>query len=123
MEHLLTMTNGFRVNTLADPEGFDRIVSSEDVVAASIGQPMFREPGEVFSYNEGDAHLLSAILTKTTGQSALAYAHENLFGPLGIASDPDASIEADLANLPRFEQAGFVWADDGRGNSTWGASA
>jgi CubicO group peptidase (beta-lactamase class C family) len=120
IEDLLTMTNGFRLNTLADPEGFDRIISSEDVVAAAIGQPMYREPGEVFTYNEGDAHLLSAILTKTTRQSALAYAHENLFGPLGIDSDPDASIEADPANLGRFERAGFVWADDGQGNSMGG---
>ena len=111
------MTNGFRQNSFYNDKGFEEILSSEDVVEASIGQPMAKEPGEEFNYNDGDAHLLSAILTKTTGQSALAYAHENPFGPLGIDSDPEASIQAVPANLQRFEQAGFVWADDGQGNS------
>jgi CubicO group peptidase (beta-lactamase class C family) len=111
------MTNGFRLNSLLNNKGFEQIMSSDDVVEASIGQPMAKEPGEEFNYNEGDAHLLSAILTKTTGQSALVYAHENLFGPLGIDSDPDASIQADPANIRRFERAGFVWADDEQGNS------
>ena len=117
VENLLTMTNGFRLNSLLNNKGFEQIMSSDDVVEASIGQPMAKEPGEEFNYNEGDAHLLSAILTKTTGQSALVYAHENLFGPLGIDSDPDASMQAVPANFRRFEQAGFVWADDGQGNS------
>jgi CubicO group peptidase (beta-lactamase class C family) len=111
------MTNGFRQNSFYNDKGFEEILSSEDVVEASIGQPMAKEPGEEFNYNDGDAHLLSAILTKTTGQSALAYAHENLFGPLGIDSDPDASMQAVSANFRRFEQAGFVWADYGEGNS------
>ncbi len=121
LENLLTMTNGFRLNSFYDNKGFEQILSSDDVVEASIGQPMAKEPGEEFNYNDGDAHLISAILTKTTGQSALAYAHENLFGPLGIDSDPDASIQAVPANRRRFEQAGFMWADDGQGNSVGAA--
>src|SRR5215204_7783745 len=120
VENLLTMTNGFRLNSFYNNKGFEQIMTSDDVVEASIGQPMAKEPGEEFNYNDGDAHLLSAILTKTTGQSALAYAHENLFGPLGIDSDPDASMQAGSANIRRFEQAGFVWADDGQGNSLGG---
>jgi CubicO group peptidase (beta-lactamase class C family) len=117
VENLLTMTSGFRPNSFYNNKGFERIMSSDDMVEASIGQPMAKEPGEKFNYNDGDAHLISAILTKTTGQSALAYAHEDLFGPLGIDSDPDASIQGVPANFRRFEQAGFVWADDGQGNS------
>jgi CubicO group peptidase (beta-lactamase class C family) len=121
IENLLTMTSGFRLNSLYSDKFFEQILQSDDVVEASIGQPMAKDPGEEFNYNDGDAHLISAILTKSTHQSALAYAHENLFGPLGIDSDPEASIRADPANLQRFEQAGFVWADDGQGNSV-GAS-
>ena len=121
LENLLTMTNGFRPNSFYDNKGFEQILSSDDVVEASIGQPMAKEPGEEFNYNDGDAHLISAILTKTTGQSALAYAHENLFGPLGIDSEPDASIQAVPANRRRFEEAGFMWADDGQGNSVGAA--
>jgi CubicO group peptidase (beta-lactamase class C family) len=121
LENLLTMTSGFRPNSFYNNKGFEQILSSDDVVEASIGQPMAKEPGEEFNYNDGDAHLISAILTKTTGQSALAYAHENLFGPLGIDSDPDASIQAVPANRRRFEEAGFMWADDGQGNSVGAA--
>src|SRR5918997_4645215 len=121
LENLLTMTSGFRPNSFYNNKGFEQILSSDDVVEASLGQPTAKEPGEEFNYNDGDAHLISAILTKTTGQSALAYAHENLFGPLGIDSDPDASIQAVPANRRRFEEAGFMWADDGQGNSVGAA--
>src|SRR5215208_6490184 len=61
--NLLTMTNGFRLNTF-DNEGLeDRIMTSDDVVEASIEQPMAKEPGEEFNYNDWGAHLISAILT------------------------------------------------------------
>jgi CubicO group peptidase (beta-lactamase class C family) len=46
---------------------------------------MAKSPGAVFNYNSGNAHLLSAIITKVTGRSALDYATEKLFGPLGIS--------------------------------------
>jgi CubicO group peptidase (beta-lactamase class C family) len=69
VKNLLTMTNGFRLNSFYNNKGFERIMSSDDMVEASIGQPMAKEPGEEFNYNDGDANLISAILTKTTGQS------------------------------------------------------
>lgn len=81
LEHLLTMTSGF------DPDGQYRedtrqLMLSENMVRASIEQPLASEPGERFAYNEGNPHLLSAILTKRTDENALGYAHEKLFGPL-----------------------------------------
>jgi hypothetical protein len=45
---------------------------------------MSETPGTRFYYDSGNSHLLSAILTKVTGKSALDYAREVLFGPLGI---------------------------------------
>jgi CubicO group peptidase (beta-lactamase class C family) len=42
------------------------------------------EPGTVWYYNGGCSHLLSAILTSTTGNSTLNFAFEHLFTPLGI---------------------------------------
>ena len=41
-------------------------------------------PGEKFSYKGGDTYLLSAIITKATGQNALEFARRELFVPLGI---------------------------------------
>jgi hypothetical protein len=45
---------------------------------------MAETPGTVFYYDSGNSQLLSAILSKVTGKSALDYARETLFGPLGI---------------------------------------
>jgi len=45
---------------------------------------MSAAPGTTFNYNSGNPHLISAILSKVTGRSALDYATEKLFKPLGI---------------------------------------
>jgi hypothetical protein len=49
-----------------------------------LDQRMAAEPGTTFDYNSGNPHLLSAILAKVTGKSALDYAKAKLFAPLGI---------------------------------------
>jgi hypothetical protein len=45
---------------------------------------MVSTPGTRFYYSSGNSQLLSAILSKVTGRSALDYARAKLFGPLGI---------------------------------------
>jgi len=57
---------------------------------------MHGPPRTAFNYNSGNAHLLSALLTKRTGHSALELAKENLFALLGITdvrweSDPQGN--------------------------------
>jgi hypothetical protein len=47
--------------------------------------PMSEKPGTQFEYCNGVSLLLSAIIQETTGMSALAFAEEHLFGPLGIS--------------------------------------
>lgn len=46
--------------------------------------PMAETPGTRFEYCNGSSFLLSAIITETTGMSALEFAKKYLFGPLGI---------------------------------------
>ncbi len=46
--------------------------------------PMDTIPGVKFSYNSGAAHLLSGILSRSTGKTALDVASEHLFKPLNI---------------------------------------
>jgi CubicO group peptidase (beta-lactamase class C family) len=54
---------------------------------------MSSAPGETFNYNSGNAQLLSAIITKLTGMSALEYAKVNLFGPqLEPAKDTGVTV-------------------------------
>ncbi len=86
VQHLLDMTSG-----LAWQEGLDGPYDSTIAMARSpdwrqyvLDQPMATAPGARFYYDSGNSHLLSAILSKVTGRSALDYAREKLFGPLGI---------------------------------------
>ena len=55
-----------------------------DWVKFVLDRPMSSAPGDGFNYNSGNPHVLSAIITKMTGMSALEYAKAKLFGPLGI---------------------------------------
>ncbi|WP_223829934.1 serine hydrolase domain-containing protein [Paenibacillus arenilitoris] len=80
--HLLTMTAGFDWPDFDKP--YKAFRASGDPVKFVFDQPIISEPGTAFAYNSGGSHLLSAILTEATGMSALRYAEERLFGPLGF---------------------------------------
>jgi CubicO group peptidase (beta-lactamase class C family) len=82
VQSLLDMTSGLE---WAEPNSMFEMERSPDWVRFILDRPMSRPPGEAFSYNSGNAHLLSAILTKLTGKTAFEYAKANLFGPLGIS--------------------------------------
>ena len=69
---------------MASLESFFAMERSADWQQFVLDQPMAAAPGTIFYYDSGNSHLLSAILTKVTGKSALDYARETLFGPLGI---------------------------------------
>jgi Beta-lactamase len=49
-----------------------------------LDRPMAHVPGDVFNYDSGNPHLLSAIITGLTGMTAWDYAKAKLFAPLGI---------------------------------------
>jgi CubicO group peptidase (beta-lactamase class C family) len=59
--------------------------ASEDWVQYVLDLPMGEPPGSKFEYCNGASFLLSAIIQQTTGVSALEFAEERLFGPLGIS--------------------------------------
>lgn len=82
--HLLTMTSGLAWTDFGLGNSFDRIEAAEDSVAFILGEPLVTSPGEVFHYNTGSSHLLSAILHHNAGMSTAEYAERYLFGPLGV---------------------------------------
>jgi CubicO group peptidase (beta-lactamase class C family) len=51
-------------------------VASRDWVRAALDQPFVGEPGGGMLYSTGNSHLLSAILTRVSGRSTLALAHD-----------------------------------------------
>lgn len=68
----------------APPETLRQMERSRDWVGFILDRPMAQAPGLTFDYNSGTWHLLSSILAKKTGASALDYARQKLFTPLGI---------------------------------------
>ena len=70
---------------MADDEPtLDGMRSNPDWVQAALDRKMVQEPGTSFCYDSPGMHLLSAILQKATGMTALDFARQNLFEPLGI---------------------------------------
>ena len=87
IQHLLDMTSGLDwAEPLDDtpPVSLFAMERSQDWQQFILDRPISREPGTDFNYDSGNAHLLSAIITKLTGGSARSYADAQLFGPLGI---------------------------------------
>lgn len=87
VQNLLDMTSGIEWTEPLDgtPDSATKMGNSLDWVKFVLDRPMSSPPGDIFNYNSGNPHLLSAILTKLTGMSALEYAKAKLFGPLGIS--------------------------------------
>jgi CubicO group peptidase (beta-lactamase class C family) len=88
LEDLLTMTDGldwqdwpYGIRAEGD---FSRLLAADDGVRYVLDKPMAHEPGTHFNYNSGSSHLLAAIIQEVTGKTALEYANERLFHPLGI---------------------------------------
>src|SRR6516225_9168940 len=86
VQNLLYMTSGIEWKQPLGgwPESMFEMERSPNWVKFVLDRPMANAPGQVFSYSNGNAHVLSAIIPKLTGMSALEYAKAKLFGPLGI---------------------------------------
>ena len=81
IEDLLTMRAGLETTS---NRNYGRWVASANWVRFALSQPMVDEPGGRMIYSTGNSHVLSAILTKATGTSTLAFARTALGTPLGI---------------------------------------
>jgi CubicO group peptidase (beta-lactamase class C family) len=123
LQSLLDMTSGIDWNEPLTglPESWSAMKRSPDWVKFILDRPMAGAPGQVFNYNSGNPHLLSAILTKLTGMSASDYAKAKLFGPLGITAwhwphDPQgiSTGGSDLAMRPRdMAKLGYLYLRNG----------
>ena len=83
LRHLLTMTSGIEWHETGGPE-FGQWSQSAHQVNYVLDKPLAATPGTRFNYNSGAVHLLSAVLTRATRMTTLAFADQYLFGPLGI---------------------------------------
>jgi CubicO group peptidase (beta-lactamase class C family) len=124
LQHLLTMSSGLNYAGMGqwyeDPMYLIR-ENGPAWVNWMLGQRMMDEPGTAFLYSDGQAQLVSAIIQKASGQTALAFAQENLFAPLGIRdvtwlADPQGVTRGggDLFISPRdMAKLGYLFLRNG----------
>ncbi len=77
VENLLTMTSGVTFNESG-------IVSGNDWLESFLNASVNGKPGTEFQYNSLNTYVLSAIVTKRTGETLTEYLTPRLFEPLGI---------------------------------------
>jgi CubicO group peptidase (beta-lactamase class C family) len=122
IEGLLTMTSGLDCHVDHGEITLREMIRSKDWVQFMLDRPMLAEPGSKFEYCSGGMHLLSGVISETTGSSALEFARRELFQPLGIAdviwpSDPQGVSTGwgDLHLRPRdMARIGYLWLHQGR---------
>jgi CubicO group peptidase (beta-lactamase class C family) len=78
---LMNQASGFWHEDLAKLGDYLKIPDPSGTV---LNAPLISEPGKVFRYNNAATHLLSVIITKSTGITTLQFANKYLFEPLGI---------------------------------------
>jgi CubicO group peptidase (beta-lactamase class C family) len=111
VRHLLSMNTGHREDTTK------YVFPGEDDnwARAFLSLPVEYRPGTWFVYNTAATYMLSAIITKLTGESLLDYLRPRLFDPLGIENpswetDPrginlgGTGLHIKLEDIARFGQ-------------------
>jgi CubicO group peptidase (beta-lactamase class C family) len=86
IKDVISMTTG------QDPDPTGVIARDSDWVKAFLATSIVNEPGSKFLYNTLGTYMLSAIVTKVTGQKVIDYLTPRLFAPLGI-TDVDWEVD------------------------------
>ena len=81
LEHLLMMGSGHGEDTF----GYMLCCEDGDWARVFLNRPVDYAPGTHFVYNTGATYMLSAILTRVTGKTALELGNEWIFREIGIS--------------------------------------
>lgn len=122
IENLLTMTSGLDCRFRGGEVTLHQMMQSKDWIQFMLDLPMATQPGTVFEYCSGGMHLLSGIVSQSTGSTALEFARKELFEPLGIH---DVAWPADLNSISHgwgdlhlkpvdMARIGYLWLNRGR---------
>ncbi|MGZ7445069.1 serine hydrolase domain-containing protein [Paenibacillus sp. TH7-28] len=117
LRHLLSMTAPYPFEDWREP--LDKLCMQPDWVKYTLD--MLGQGGSIgaFKYSTAGAHLLSAILTRSTGQSAREFANERLFKPISMKEIPDYKMKA-FGFDDLFGKNVKGWVHDPNGNSAGG---
>ncbi|UFJ41238.1 beta-lactamase family protein [Brevibacillus humidisoli] len=121
IRHLLTMTVPYPFEDWHEP--LDKLCKQPDWVAYTIDRMGQKGKLGAFKYATAGAHLLSAIITRSTGKSAREFANEHLFSPIGMKKIPDYKMKS-FGFDDLFGKNVKGWVADPTGNSTggWGVT-
>jgi CubicO group peptidase (beta-lactamase class C family) len=125
LAHLLSMTSGLDCRAEGGESLLQRMLQSRHLAAFMLERPTDADPGTTFNYCGGNSEVVSTVLTRMTGASALELARRELFAPLGIthvawSTDADHVSHGfgDLMLEPRdMAKLGYLWLHNGR----WGS--
>jgi CubicO group peptidase (beta-lactamase class C family) len=123
IKDLLTMTSGL---SWVDNVNYYQMASSYNWVSYVLDRPMVHQPGQVWNYNSGGSHVLSAILDEVTPNGTLEYARAHIFDPLNITN---YSWNLDSQGIPNggtllhltpreMAKFGFLYLNSGNWNGT-----
>ena len=118
---LLMMKSGLNWDEEGD---FAELYSRKNWIQYIFNVPMATDPGAVFDYNSGVSHILAELIHRSTGITALEFAQQRLFSPLGIGNhqwDTDpmgipqgyAGLSLTARDLAKF---GLLYAQHGMWN-------
>ena len=120
IRHLLTMTAPYKYET----EPYMLFFTSPNPVRAALDLLGGDKPIGTFHYSAiGGTHILSAILSRATGQNVLAFAQEHLFAPLGIQVPKSIVIRSEAEHTAIMSDPHTRgWVVDLQGNNfaSWG---
>ncbi|HEY5047183.1 MAG TPA: serine hydrolase [Rhizomicrobium sp.] len=122
LAHLLSMTSGLDCSDADGRNFLQQMEHSSHWTSFALDRPQAAEPGSTFAYCAGNMHVVSAVLTRATGESTADYARAKLFAPLGIEQvswpkDADGISHgfADLKLAPRdMAKLGYLWLHRGK---------
>ncbi|HEX3430377.1 MAG TPA: serine hydrolase [Rhizomicrobium sp.] len=122
LANLLSMTSGLDCRAPAGVNLLRQMEQSSDWVGFTWNLPQTWAPGTNFAYCAGGLHIVSAVLSAATGESAFSLAQRELFAPLGITrvawpADLYGNSHgfADLELSPRdAAKLGYLWLHYGR---------
>ena len=119
IRHLLTMTAPYPFEDWHEP--FEHLCASPDWVKYTLDMLGLGGKIGTFKYCSAGAHLLSAVITRSTGKSAREFANERLFGPTGMRQIPDHEMKAfGFDDLFGKDVKGWVKDPDGNSTGGWG---
>ncbi|WP_343216156.1 serine hydrolase [Clostridium mobile] len=117
IRHLLTMTAPYSFEDWQEP--LDKMCMQSDWTKYILD--MLGQKGNIgtFKYSTAGAHLLSAIISCSTGKSAREFANERLFKHIGMKEIPNYEMKS-FGFDDLFGKNVKGWVSDQKGNSTGG---